>query len=74
MIMSHQDFPGVKNTPDDIVSVWLYHDVATTAAQAFTWRTAEEQGYCPWCGREISRRYGNMNKHLRACPKKPRKA
>lgn len=69
--MSHSDFPGIKNSKAGLEAVWIYHGVATSAAQAFAWRTAEKQGYCPWCGKDVSRKHGNMNKHLRACKSKP---
>ena len=65
------DFPGVKNAATGLETTWIFHGIACSPAQAFTWRNSVEQGYCPWCDKAIDGRYGNANKHLRACADKP---
>lgn len=72
--MKRNDFPGVKNTPAGLEATWVFHGVACSQAQAFIWRNHADQGFCPWCKKAFSARYGNMNKHLRTCLSKPKAA
>ena len=51
---------------------WTFHGVGCSQEQAFTWRNSMDQGYCPWCKKAVGRHYGGANRHLRACPDKPK--
>jgi hypothetical protein len=68
---TNHDFPGVKNTPTGIESTWIFHGVACSEKTATAWRESVRRNKCPWCGATVVKSYNNVNRHLRACPRKP---